>query len=224
MSPLSLFDYPPIIEEICREWVEDIEFEAFRPHRNDLPESVEYDAFVVTGSKSHVYERRRWVGKVEMILRHALMSEVPVLGVCFGHQVLASALGGRVEAMQREERGFREIWLTRAGRESVLFEGIDDRFMSFTAHEDCVTEHPEDLRILAENGFGVQAFESKMFPAYGVQFHPEFDMKMARRLLESGDEVAVGNIEEDKATLTGENLERSLRSRLVYRNFFTRVV
>jgi GMP synthase (glutamine-hydrolysing) len=222
IRPPSRFEYDEIIAAICGPWVEDLRLGSFRPHEEHLPTEIDFDGVIVTGSCEHVYDRQDWVGMTEMFLRNALMEDIPVLGVCYGHQILASALGGTIERMDETEEGFRTVQLTEAGKESVLFDDMDDAFVSSASHADTVAEMPDDAVVLAKNDYGVQAFHSELFDAYGVQFHPEHDMMMAKELARDNEDEA--KVEDILSTITEENYEGVVQSRLAYRNFLTRIV
>jgi GMP synthase (glutamine-hydrolysing) len=114
----------------------------------------------------------------------------PVLGVCFGHQLVAHALGGRVERNPRgREAGTGEIRLTDAGRRDPLFAGLPPVLEVQQTHTDHVASLPDSAEVLAVNDFTpVQAF------AVGdlmrcVQFHPELDAARSRSLNEGRREL-----------------------------------
>lgn len=220
LSPSELFDYCQVVSRISRELVGiDLSFRNYSPHEADLPKGGDFGAVLVMGSKNHVYSREPWMEETLDFLRGALYSDIPVMGVCFGHQLVGEGLGGRVVKMEEREFGFREIELTEEGLGSELFRGFPETFVSFTTHEDTVKRLP-GARVLARNDFGLQSFESRDLPAFGIQFHPEYDLTMARKLLV--DKGLDGN-EGPRSTLTEERFEGSLESRRVFKNFFERV-
>jgi len=177
-----------------------------------------YDAVVVSGSPYAVYDDRPWIPKLEAWARGAVDRQIPTLGVCFGHQLLARALGGDVEPMDRYEVGFHEIHRTG---ESRLLDGLDEWFTAFTAHRDEVTRLPDGAVRLAENNFtDVHAFRDG--PAFGVQFHPEFDLHTAKRVLEMRD-VREDRIEEVLGHLHKDRYREASRVKRVFRNFLDRV-
>jgi GMP synthase (glutamine-hydrolysing) len=100
---------------------------------------------------------------------------VPVLGVCFGHQLLARALGALVERNPKgPEVGTREIALTEEGRRDPLFSGLPAALLVQENHEDHVPAPPAGATVLARNDHTpVQAFA--LGGIRSVQFHPEFD-------------------------------------------------
>ncbi len=139
------------------------------------------DGIVVTGSYASVTQRAPWM----LALGEALVEaaeRMPVLGVCFGHQLLASALGGTVEPNPRgPEAGTREVVLTAAGREDPLLAGLPARLAVQQFHEDHVVSAPPGAVLLATGEHTpVQAFARGRVRA--VQFHPEFDAARTRAM------------------------------------------
>lgn len=160
----------------------DAELTAFDAKGGDLPPTYDYDAAVVTGSRSSVNDGEDWIADLESWVREALDRDVPVLGVCFGQQVLADALGGEVESVGAYELGYHQVHRTGDSR---LLEGADEWFVAFTAHSDEVTELPPGAEKLAENNFSLHAF--RRGDAFGVQFHPDFDLETAKAAMEYKD-------------------------------------
>lgn len=219
LCPTEFFDYSSIVEDIVQDRTgQDVEFVRFKPHDGDVPGSLDWDAVVVTGSEYHVYDRQPWVEESQVFLRSVLAADVPVLGICYGHQLLADALGGTVTDMDEREMGYREVRLTEAGRESPLFEGMDERFVSFCSHLDHVAEAPDTTTVLAENEYGTHAFRSELFPAWGIQFHPEYSREMAEELLEE-KEMSREEVESVRLTFTDENVAAARSSRMVFDRF-----
>jgi GMP synthase (glutamine-hydrolysing) len=134
------------------------------------------DAVVVTGSPRSVTERAPWMLALGAWLRERAERGVPVLGVCFGHQLLAEAYGGAVAPSPRgRELGTVRCALTPAGRADPLFAGLPPAFDAQATHEDEVARLPPGATLLATNGWSrVQAFG--IGPRVrAVQFHPEMD-------------------------------------------------
>jgi len=145
------------------------------------PATFDYDGVVVTGSRSSVYWDEAWIPDLLDWIAAADARDLPVLGVCFGHQALASALGGTVADMGEYELGYRTV----AHRGGPLFDGVPQEFTAFTTHSDAVTDLPPGAELLAENDYGVHAFRKDH--AFGVQFHPEYDAETARRITREKD-------------------------------------
>jgi GMP synthase (glutamine-hydrolysing) len=148
-----------------------------------LPLASRFDGILLTGSLASVTERAPWM----TALGHwslAAASARPVLGVCFGHQLLAWALGARVERNPRgPEVGSRTVTLTAAGIADPLFTGLPRSFLAPEAHEDHVARVPPGARLLASGPrTPVEAFAAGE-TIRAVQFHPEFDPPRSRAIV-----------------------------------------
>jgi GMP synthase (glutamine-hydrolysing) len=141
-----------------------------------LPPRAGADAVVVTGSPSSVIDLAPWMRETGKWLREQAERGTPVLGVCFGHQLLASAYGGSVGRSPRgRELGTVRCALTPAGREDPLFADVAPEFEVQATHEDEVERLPAGAELLATNGWSrVQAFRIGR-TVRAVQFHPEMD-------------------------------------------------
>jgi len=180
----------------------------------DLPPSdADHDAVVVTGSRSSVYWDEPWIGPLGDRVAAAVTADVPVLGVCYGHQVLADVLGGTVADMGEYELGYREVHQVIA---DPLFDGVPDPALVFETHSDVVTELPPGATLLAENEVGIQAF--RQGTAWGVQFHPEYDLETARAVTRRKD-LPDARIESVLAGVTPAAADRAAAAKTIFANF-----
>ncbi|MFB6093162.1 MAG: type 1 glutamine amidotransferase [Haloquadratum sp.] len=177
------------------------------------PSHFEFDGLVLTGSRSSVYWDRDWIRPLLEYVAAADDRGLPMLGVCYGHQVLASALGGRVEDMGEYEIGYREIHRTTADE---LFEGIPESFTAFTTHSDEVTELPPGADLLAENDYGIHAF--RRGNVWGVQFHPEYDRQTAEKIAR-GKDLPDERIRTVLDGINARNYEAACRTKRLFENF-----
>jgi GMP synthase (glutamine-hydrolysing) len=191
----------------------DADLVEFDVTEGDCPDGFGFDAIVVTGSRASVYWDESWIGQLIDYVGAAHDRGVPILGVCYGHQVLAAALGGRVESMGEYEIGYREITRTA---DDDLFAGIPETFTAFTTHSDVVADLPPDAELLAENDFGVHAFRRDR--AWGVQFHPEYDRETATALTEQKD-LGEEYIQSVLDGITDENYDAACRTKRLFDNF-----
>lgn len=148
--------------------------------RPDRPEA--YAGVVVTGSSASVYEREPWSEAAIAWLRRAMEARIPVLGVCYGHQLLGEALGGEgtVRRAAAPEVGFLEVQLRRG---DPLFDALPSRFTTFMTHNDEVVARPAFEGWGESAACGLQALRVPGAPVWGVQFHVEYPPEEQLRLL-----------------------------------------
>lgn len=140
-----------------------------------LPAQADIAGVVVTGSHSMVSDREPWSEAAAAWLRDAVAAEVPVLGICYGHQLLAHALGGEVGYHpQGIELGTVPVTLSAAAQSDPLFAGLPTQFDAQAAHRQSVRRLPEGATLLAGNNFEPHHAFRFSSRAWGVQFHPEF--------------------------------------------------
>jgi GMP synthase (glutamine-hydrolysing) len=196
----------------------DADLAEFDATAGDLPANYEFDGIVISGSRASVYWDEAWIPPLVEYVAEAADRGIPILGVCYGHQVLAEALGGRVAGMDAFEIGYNEVQTTPSAREDALFADLDEPFTVFTTHGDTVVELPPDAEVLAENEFGVHAF--RVGHAWGVQFHPEYDVQTARDVTE-GKREKLGDERVDSvlAGITAANYEAACEAKRLFENF-----
>lgn len=180
----------------------------------DCPSDFRYDAVVVTGSRASVYWDEDWIPPARDWVREAFDRDMPILGVCFGHQLVADALGGTVDAMGEYEIGYRTV---RQTTDDTLFEGIDDEFLVFTTHSDAVLDPPPGAEVTAENEYGIHGFRKDH--AFGVQFHPEYDMPTAATVTKGKDELGDDRIQRVLDGITDENYAKACEAKQLFDNF-----
>lgn len=157
--------------------------------RSSSPESA--DAIILTGSASSVTERAAWMLRTEAFLREASGADVPILGICFGHQILGQALGGRVEKNPRgREIGTVKLALETAAANDPLFAQFEEDAIHINmTHVDTVAVLPEGAEILATTRLEPNAaFRIAGRRTWGVQFHPELSGDAMRGYLHAREE------------------------------------
>ena len=172
---------------------------ATRPVQVVRPAHESYDVraddlagVIITGSAASCCEIPGWVTPIMDLIRACGDRDVPVLGVCFGHQILARALLGRdaVRPAPEPELGWLEVSLTAAdssGEPALdpITAGLDREFRVFVSHREEVTPAASgSLRVLARSRqCQNHAFRVPGSPMWGVQFHAEMGIQEARRLV-----------------------------------------
>jgi GMP synthase (glutamine-hydrolysing) len=154
------------------------------PHE-DLPSSpTAFDRIIVSGSKTSATEDAPWIDSLHRFIRSSVDHGVPFLGVCYGHQMLCRALGGKPAVRRGERAEFGWTKIERTETRSSLLEGIPQTFYSFSAHFDEVASLPQGMRLLARSqACAIQACELEGKPVFGIQFHPEKNADEGEHLL-----------------------------------------
>jgi GMP synthase (glutamine-hydrolysing) len=147
-----------------------------------IPDCESVSAIIITGSICSVTERAPWMLRAEDYIRDVVRAETPLLGICFGHQLMAQALGGDV---QKNPRG-REIGTIEVVRhaEDPLFEGLPHRLRANATHVDSVVSLPPGATVIASTELEAHAALAFGRFARGVQFHPEIDEGVMRGYIE----------------------------------------
>ncbi|SMX43263.1 type 1 glutamine amidotransferase [Maliponia aquimaris] len=151
------------------------EFQTWSVVNGDFPPGPEAaDGWLITGSRHGVYEDHAWIPPLEELIRQIVAQGRPLVGICFGHQVIARALGGTAVK-------FPGGW--SVGPQTYDFVGRGPKTV-MAWHQDQVTEPPEGAVTLASSDFCKHA--ALLYPgrAYTIQPHPEFDVAFTRGLLE----------------------------------------
>jgi GMP synthase (glutamine-hydrolysing) len=186
-----------------------------RPGDDPGRDAARIDGAVVTGSKSSVYDDDPWIDPLLDWLAAADERGLPLLGVCFGHQALAAALGGRVEHMGEFELGYRRV--DRTGTDDLLA-GLDDQFTVFTTHQDRVAELPPGADPIATNDYGVHGFRRGR--SWGVQFHPEYDRETAESVARGKERfVGADGVAAVLEGITDENYAAACEAKRLFDNF-----
>jgi GMP synthase-like glutamine amidotransferase len=171
-------DYPTMFARLLEPA---FEIESFDVQAGELPaDPGAHPAYLITGSPAGVYEPLPWIAPLCSFIRAA--SQAKMVGICFGHQVMAQALGGRVE---KSEKGWgaglhryslveREPWMDAVNSIAVP-----------ASHQDQVVVQPPNTQILAKSDFTpLAALAWTDRPAISFQFHPEFSPAFAKALIE----------------------------------------
>jgi GMP synthase-like glutamine amidotransferase len=190
-------DYVAMFEQLLGDG---FEVESFDVQAGELPEPASHHAYLITGSPAGVYDPLPWIEPLEQFIRAA--KDQKMVGVCFGHQVMAEALGGRVE---KSDKGWgaglhrytivrSEPWIDTAGTIAIP-----------ASHQDQVLTQPPNTEVVAASEFtpfAALAWTDR--PAVSFQFHPEFSPAFAKALIEKRHDV-VPNPDEAIASLDAPN-------------------
>ncbi|MAP11911.1 MAG: GMP synthase [Gammaproteobacteria bacterium] len=169
-------NYPLAFEHLLRDVGPAWRYEHFAALEDELPEQANVcDAWIVTGSRFGAYDTDPWITRLETFLRDAYQAAVPIVGICFGHQLLAQALGGRVIKSEKGWGiGMHRYDLLQDAAPDWLRDG-NDTFQIHAFHQDQVVEVPPDGQVVASSEFCPVAALTYGDRAFTLQGHPEFD-------------------------------------------------
>jgi len=149
-------------------------------NNEDMPPLDSFDWLMVMGGSQHAWDEHAnpWLREEKAFIAEALANGKPFLGICFGAQLLAEALGGRTFTNTYKEIGWHEVSLNREGRQSFLFRNIPASFVTFHWHSDHFSLPESCTRLSTSKASENQAFVYDGRPAVGLQFHPEYTREM----------------------------------------------
>jgi GMP synthase (glutamine-hydrolysing) len=140
-----------------------------------LPTRDGFAGVIVTGSGAMVTDREPWSEATAQWLRDAAHEGLPLLGICYGHQLIAHALGGEVGWHPAgREMGTVELELHDTALHDPLFAGLPERFAAQATHLQTVLRAPEGATVLARSVHDACHAFRWGDRAWGLQFHPEF--------------------------------------------------
>lgn len=165
-------DYPDMFEMMLAG--RGMTFRTWRVLDMDFPASpTEADGWIITGSRFGAYENHAFIPPLEAFIRAVRDARVPMVGICFGHQIIAQALGGRVV---KHPGGWS------VGPQDYDFGG--ERVTLNAWHQDQVVDRPEGASVVARSGFCENAALAYGDTIFTVQAHPEFDATVVRGLID----------------------------------------
>ena len=169
-----------------------------------LPRLDDISAVVITGSHAMVSEREAWSVSLAGWLQSIRTLPIPILGICYGHQLIADALGGTVDYHPGGvEIGSVEIALSAEGKKDALLGVLPEKFVGFASHAQTVIKLPSGAKLLATNAFEPHHAFVVDGHIWGVQFHPEFNKGITCSYIEA---------ERETLALQGQDVDALLRS------------
>lgn len=176
--------YPELLRDLLLRQSPDFSFTTYPVLEGLLPADVaQHDGWLVTGSPSGVYDGLPWIAPAEEFLRRAMEARRPIVGICFGHQLLAQALGGTViKSPKGWGLGLHEYnWQPDSGRSGS--------FVLPASHQDQVVTLPSTAKVLAASPHCAYAALAYGDDALTFQAHPEFTLAYQKDSLRLKEEV-----------------------------------
>ncbi len=166
-------------------------------HGDIFPDVKDCAGLIITGSHSMVTENLPWSVRIEKWIPLLLEYNVPILGICYGHQLLAKATGGRVNFHRiGKEIGTVHVNLLEESYDDPLFKSFPQSFPAHAVHSQTIRNLPPQAICLAANTFEPNHIFRLGDCAWGVQFHPEYNADIMRAY-----------IEEQSVELTSEGID-----------------
>ena len=133
-----------------------------------------FSHLIISGSSLSSLDSAPWDDELSIVISHFLEQNGAILGICYGHQILAAYFLGKscLKRMEHPEFGWNPVKL----QNSILFKGVDTEVFCHI-HYDSVACLSSDFSVIAENEFGIQGFQYKSCRVFGLQFHPDFNFQ-----------------------------------------------
>lgn len=180
-------DYPDmfrvLLEKAARDRPEPVTLKltTYDARKSEFPEPDAHPAYLITGSRLSVYDDEAWIGILADFLEEVLRAGGKVIGICFGHQLMAHFFGGRTEpAEQGWGVGVQEN--RTVAREPWMGEG-DERLNLLVSHKDQVTRLPDGAKLIVTSDFCPVGGFVMGDQVLTVQGHPEFEKDYSRDLM-----------------------------------------
>jgi GMP synthase-like glutamine amidotransferase len=195
------------------------DIDVFDARVDHVPTSAQgYHGIFILGGPMAVYDNLEYLSREQELIRHAVRSETPLLGICLGSQLIAQAMGGHVFKGAKKEIGMNQVTIMPDGRADIFRGQTQDKMKVFQWHGDTY-DLPKGARILAKSDLYTQAF--RIGSAVGLQFHLEVDGAMIRQWArEYSSELQSEKLNIDSILPDAYDLDAlALRCQLVYGNF-----
>lgn len=177
-------EYPQMFSNLVRTGENTIEFRNYDLINDEFPTDISAcDAYIITGSKFGVYEDIPWIHKAKKLIRELYKQKIPTIGICFGHQLIAESLGGKVIKAEDKGRGLGvQTWEIKSRPEWMG--AFESSSLSLNAcHQDQVIKLPDDSELIAGSDFcPIAGFQADTM--LGIQGHPEFNTEYTQHLFE----------------------------------------
>jgi len=205
-------EYPDMFAELLRAQDPGLEFVTYEVQRGHYPADIdEVDAYLITGSKTGVYEDKPWIPPLMDFVRELHSAQKPTIGICFGHQLIAQALGGKT---RKSDKGWGIGVHSYEMQETPGWMSEPrDNFSLLVSHQDQVEELPPGARVIASSDFCPMAMVQVDDHMLTFQAHPEFTKPYSKSLMDLRRE-AFG---EDVVTKGKASLENDIHESAVAR-------
>lgn len=157
-----------------------------------LPLAEQCAGVVISGSHAMSTDKADWSERIIDWIPHVIKEQIPFLGICYGHHLLARAFGGIVGDLPRGiEIGSVRINQTQAAQDDLLFNDLPEVFDAHVTHYQTILDPPENAVVLATSSYDRYQGIRVGPRAWGVQFHPEFSPEIMRAYINNQEQQLV---------------------------------
>jgi GMP synthase-like glutamine amidotransferase len=194
--------YPEMFMNFLEPADRTIEFTVYNVVQNEFPKSVhEVDAYLISGSRYSVYDNSLWIDQLEAFVRTLHLEQKKLIGICFGHQMVAQALGGRVI---KSPKGWGVgMSQNRVYKHKEWMSPRVEQFNILVSHQDQVVELPTGTELLAGSDFCPNYLMQIDSHILTIQGHPEFTKEYCKDLMISRED----NVSESEFRIAMQSLE-----------------
>ncbi len=188
------------------------EYRAYRVYTDEFPPALDScDAYIVSGSRRSAYEDLPWIDRLSEFLRALYAARRRAVGICFGHQLIGQALGGRAEKAAQGWGLGRHV--AQILETTPWMQPAADSYALYAVHQDQVTALPPGARRLATSAHCENAMFVLDDVLLGVQAHPEFERDYARTLTANKRGIAPDDVIDEALQSFAETVDADLLAR-----------
>ncbi len=211
-------DYPEAFENIFSAYARDISLQVYDVLNGEYPDTLdECHGYITTGSKSSVYEKEKWITDLLGFIKSLYTHNIKFVGICFGHQLIAEALGGKcAESENGWGIGVKQVKIVK---KKTWMQPELESYNLLVSHVDQIVKLPPDNEVLGTNDHCPNSMFTVGDRFLGIQAHPEFTPAYAEALMLS----RIDRIGADMVATARESLSMELHIGAItcwIRNFF----
>lgn len=202
-------DYADMLKNLIQSVTSEHTFQTYRVTQGNYPQSIdENDAYIITGSKASAYDNEQWIISLKEYIKFLFQQKMKLIGICYGHQIIAEALGGKVA---KSDKGWgvgiktstilkKKTWMKPAQAKIAL------RY----SHQDQVIKLPDDAELITTNEFCINCGYQISDRILTFQGHPEFNNNFLEFLMQGRKEIIGETIFQQAITSLKQNTDDKL--------------
>ena len=154
-----------------------------------LYDSYDFKGIILSGSELRINEKI-YVDTIVNNILPLVVTDIPILGICFGHQLLAKLYQGKVNSLSKLTQGNKIVKFSK----SKLFEGISSPQLYYFNHYDYISKVPYGFRVIANTSYNrIAAIQHTKYNIFGIQFHPEFNDSLGLLIYKNFIDICYNN-------------------------------